>query len=245
MNGNFMGVGYSQNEAQGNLDALVRYYDHKGNMLWEKKFGKDRHDSFKAVSLLHDNTFAIAGFSTSFANKNRQIWVLKLHNDGSFVKKNIQQYKTLYDALVYEFRDTPKVHIYKDLRITHNGLIFKQGSSTVTYEHKRVLQNFMPRLLKVLSQYKNTISNLKISGYTSTEWNAPNTQRYLNNAHLSNNRAMHILDYSYQLNKVKQYQNWISQILSTDGYSFSNLIMAKEQENKIRSRRVEFEILLK
>jgi len=243
--GNIMGVGYSQGANQGDMDALVRYFDHTGKILWERKFGKNRHDSFKAVNLLHDNTFAIAGFSTSFADKKRQIWIMKLHDDGSLVKKKQKIYHTLYQALVYEFRNIPEVHVYKDLRITHNGLIFKQGSSTLTTAHKRTLQSFMPRLTKVLSLYQTQISNLKINGFTSTEWNAPKTQRYLNNAHLSNDRAMNILDYSYQLKQVQQHQKWMSQVLSTDGYSYSNLIYANQKENKIRSRRVEFEIILK
>lgn len=243
--GNIIGVGYSQDASQGDMDALVRYYDHTGKMIWERKFGKNRNDSFKSVTLLHDNTFAIAGFSTSFADKKRQIWIMKLHDDGSLVKKKLKIYRNLYEALVYEFRNTPQVHIYKDLRITHNGLIFKQGSATLTAQHKRVLQGFIPRFLKVLNLYKTTISNLRVNGYTSTEWMASDTQRYLKNSHLSNDRAMNILDYSYQLKKVKQHRHWMKKVLSTDGYSYSNLIYANKKENKIRSRRVEFEIILK
>ena len=243
--GNIIGVGYSQDANQGDMDALVRYYDHTGKMIWERKFGKNRQDSFKAVALLHDNTFAIAGFTSSFTNKKRQIWIMKLNDDGSLVKKQLKPYRNLYQALVYEFRDTPQVHIYKDLRITHDGLIFKQGSSTLTPQHKRVLQSFMPRYLNVLNRYKTTIKNLRIDGYTSTEWMASDTQRYLKNAHLSNDRAMHILDYAYQLKKVKPHRPWLKKVLSTDGYSYSNLIYANKKENKIRSRRVEFEIILK
>jgi outer membrane protein OmpA-like peptidoglycan-associated protein len=161
------------------------------------------------------------------------------------VKKKQHQYATLYDALIDEFKSTPEIRVYKDLRITHDGLIFKQGSSTLTAAHKSVLDDFMPRLLKVLKGYKEQVKNLQINGYTSTEWNAPMTQRYLNNTRLSNDRAMHILEYSYQLKRIEVYQEWISQILSTDGHSYSNLIYADDKENKIRSRRVEFEITIK
>lgn len=245
MRGNIIGVGYSQAENQGDKDALVRYYDHNGDLLWERKFGKHRQDSFNAVSLLHDNSFAIAGFTKSFANKGRQIWVMKLNDDGSLVKIKQKRYTSLYEALRLEFKDNKEIVIYKNLRITHNGLIFKQGSSTLTKKHKQVLQDFMPRLVKVLNNYKQEIKNIQVNGYTSTEWNAPNTQRYLNNAHLSNDRAMHILDYSYALKALKKDHNWLSKILSTDGYSYSNLIVANKKENKIRSRRVELEIRLR
>ncbi len=245
MRGNIIGVGYSQAENQGDKDALVRYYDHNGDLLWERKFGKHRQDSFNAVSLLHDNSFAIAGFTKSFANKGRQIWVMKLNDDGSLVKIKQKRYTSLYEALRLEFRDNKEIVIYKNLRITHNGLIFKQGSSTLTKKHKQVLQDFMPRLVKVLNNYKQEIKNIQVNGYTSTEWNAPNTQRYLNNAHLSNDRAMHILDYSYALKALKKDHNWLSKILSTDGYSYSNFIVANKKENKIRSRRVELEIRLR
>jgi len=243
--GNIIGVGYSQNSSQADMDALVRYYDHKGKMQWERKFGKERHDAFQSIALLHNNTFAIAGFSTSFADKNRQIWILKLHDDGSLVKKKLKKYRNLYEVLIDEFKNTPQVHIYKDLRITHNGLIFKQGSSELTAQHQSTLKSFMPRLLKILSAHQQEIKNLRINGHTSTEWNAPETQRYLKNAHLSNDRAMHILEYFYQLPQVKKHRGWTSKILSTDGYSYSNLIYANKTENKIRSRRVEFEVILK
>jgi len=245
MRGNIIAVGYSENEAQGDRDALVRYYNHRGEMLWERKFGKNRQDTFNTVSLLHDNTFAVAGFSKSFSDKGRQIWVMKLNDDGSLVKIRQKRYNTLYEALKLEFTKDKEVHIYKNLRIVHNGLIFKQGSSILTKQHKNVLNDFMPRLTKVLNNYKQEIKNIQINGYTSTEWNAPNTQRYLNNAHLSNDRAMHILDYSYTLKALKKHHNWLSQKLSTDGYSYSNLIVANKKENKIRSRRVEFEIRLR
>ena len=245
LKGNIIGVGYTQSNNQADMDALVRYYNNNGKMIWERKFGKERQDAFKAVSVLHDNTFAIAGFSNSFADKARQIWILKLYDDGSLVKKKIKKYESLYEALKDTFKDTPEIHIYKDLRITHDGLIFKQGSSTLTNAHKTTLEAFIPRLVKVLSVYKDEIKNLSVNGYTSTEWNAPQTQTYLNNAHLSNDRAMHILDYSYQIKSVNKEHRWLTQILSTDGYSYSNLIYANKDENKIRSRRVEFEIRLK
>jgi outer membrane protein OmpA-like peptidoglycan-associated protein len=245
LKGNILGVGFSKKPNSSDMDGLVRYYDHNANMLWERKFGKKRQDAFKSVALLHDNSFAIAGFSNSFADKGRQIWVLKLNDDGSFVKKQSQKYLGLYEALLAEFSSSVNVHIYKDLRITHDGLIFKQGSSTLTPSHKAVLKEFMPRLIKVMSHYKKEIKHLQINGYTSSEWIAPETQRYLNNAYLSNDRAMHVLDYSYQLKPLKQYHAWISQILSTDGYSYSNLVYSNDKENQIRSRRVEFEIRLK
>lgn len=243
--GNFIGVGYSQSTSKADKDALVRYYDQNGNMLWEKKFGKDRQDSFKTVTLLHDNTFAIAGFSSSFTNKKRQIWIIKLHNDGSLVSKKFKTYNTLYEALKTEFKGDLSVKIYKDLRIAHKGLVFKQGSSSLISKHKKILKDFIPHLIKVLSQYKDQIKNIRINGYTSTEWNAPSTQRYLKNARLSNERAMNILDYSYSLDKLKKDHKWLSQKLSTDGYSYSNLIMSDKKENKIRSRRVEFQIIVK
>jgi outer membrane protein OmpA-like peptidoglycan-associated protein len=244
--GNIIGVGYAQRQGVSDMDALVRYYDSNANMIWERHFGKDRQEAFKSVTLLHDNTFAIAGFSNSFADKGRQIWVIKLNDDGSLVKKNLQNsYKTLYQALKDEFKGDDDIHVYKDLRITHNGLLFKQGSSTLTSSHKAILNDLMPRLYKVITSYKHLIKNLQINGFTSTEWDAPDTERYLNNARLSNERALHILDYAYQLRPMDKYRTYASEVFSTDGYSYSRLIYANEKENKIRSRRVEFEIRLK
>lgn len=245
LKGNIIGVGSSQNKKRSDTDALVQYYDAQANLIWERTFGKNRQDAFKAVTLLHDNSFAIAGFSNSFADKARQMWILKLNDDGTLVKKQIHKHISLYEALKKEFASSKQVHIYKDLHITHDGLIFKQASSSLTMQHKSVLDDFMPRLLKVLSVYEKQIKNLQINGFTSTEWNAPESERYLNNARLSNDRAMHILEYSYKLKKVAKHHQWLNKILSTDGHSFSNLIYANDKENKIRSRRVEFEIELK
>lgn len=245
LKGNIVGVGYSKEPSSSDMDALVRYFDHNGNMIWERKFGKKRQDAFKSVALLHDNSFAVAGFSNSFADKGHQIWVVKINDDGSLAKKQSTNYLGLYEALLGEFSSSPEIHIYKDLHITHEGLIFKQGSSTLTQEHKSTLKSFMPRLIEILSHYKSNIKNLHINGYTSTEWNAPDTERYLKNAYLSNERAMHLLEYSYQLKNMHKHHEWINEILSTDGHSFSNLIYADEKENRVRSRRVEFEVILK
>lgn len=242
--GNIIGVGDTQIAGQSDMDALVRYYDANANMIWERRFGKSRQDSFNTLSLLHDNSFAIAGFTASFENKAKQIWLMKLNDDGSMAKKKTKEYTSLYELLKKTFESNKQVHIHKDLRITHDGLIFTQGSSELTNAHKTVLQGFMPLLVNALKDYKSQIKNIQINGFTSTEWNAPQTQRYLKNAHLSNDRALAILDYSYQLNSVEPNRKWLSQVLSTDGYSYSNLIYAKKQENKIRSRRVEFEIEL-
>jgi len=275
LRGNIIGVGSSQDESQGDMDALVRYYDHNGKLIWERKFGKHRHDAFKAVSLLHDNTFALAGFSNSFANKQRQIWILKLNDDGTLVKKKLKANQGIYKSLKEAFEpealrvfNTPssqenrvtdkelnppadskqtstKLSIYKNLTIVHPSLIFKQGSSTLTAKHKAILKEFMPKLIKTLEPYKDTIKNIQIQGFTSTEWQAPDTQRYLNNAKLANERALSVLNYSYKLGALKQHKAWMSQVFSTDGYSYSNLIYTNDKENKIRSRRVEFEVILK
>lgn len=242
--GNIIGVGDTQLPGQSDIDALVRYYDANAKMIWERKFGKSRQDSFNTLTLLHDNTFAMAGFTTSFENKAKQIWLMKLNDDGSMVKKKAKEYTSLYEALKKTFESNNQVHIHKDLRITHDGLIFAQGSSELTTAHKTVLKDFMPLFIKVLKEHKSQIKNLQINGHTSTEWNAPQTQRYLKNTHLSNDRALAILDYSYPLKSVKAHRQWLSQVLSTDGYSYSNLIYADKKENKIRSRRVEFEIEL-
>jgi len=243
--GNIIGVGYSQNESQGDMDALVRYYNHNGNPIWERKFGKNRQDSFKSVVTLHNNTFAIAGFSKSFSDKARQIWIMKLNDDGSLVKKQGKKYNSLYIDLREEFKNNKDIYIYRNLRIVHKKLLFKQEKYELTSNHKKILDNFMPRLIKVLRRHKQEIKNIQVNGYTSTEWNAPNTQRYLKNAKLANNRSMSILEYSYALKPLAKDRKWLSQKLSTDGYSYSNLIMADKKENKIRSRRVEFEIRLK
>ncbi len=246
LKGNIIGVGYAQRQGSSDMDALVRYYDSQANMIWERHFGKERQEAFKCVTLLHDNTFAIAGFSNSFADKGRQIWVLKLNDDGSMAKKYIQNsYADLYQRLKDEFKDDENIRVYKDLRISHKGLLFKQGSSTLTNAHKDILNDLVPRIYKIITPYKHRIKNLQINGYTSTEWNAPDTQRYLNNARLSNERALHILDYAYKLDAMNHYRKYASEIFSTDGYSYSRLVYADEKENKVRSRRVEFEIRLK
>ena len=245
LKGNIIGVGYSQTSSQSDMDALVRYYDKNANMIWERKFGKSRQDAFKSVTLLHDNSFAVAGFSNSFADKARQIWVLKVNDDGTLAKKQVQKYHNLYEALKEEFKTEPQVHVYKDLRVAHDGLVFKQGSSSLTAKHKSTLSAFMPRFINILSTYKSQIKNLQVNGFTSTEWNAPQSEAYLKNTHLSNDRAMHVLDYSYTLNNMTKHHKWLNQVLSTDGHSYSNLIYANNNENRIRSRRVEFEIRLR
>ena len=245
LKGNLIGVGYIQNKQQPDMDALVRYYTHEGDLVWERRFGRERHEAFSSVVRLHDNSFAIAGFSQSFQDNGKQMWILKLNDDGSFVKKQPKPYRSLYLILRKAFEHDKNVTVYKDLRITHKGLVFKQGSADITSAHQKILNRLVPTLLNAIQPYRSQIKHFRINGYTSTEWNVPRIQRYLNNAELSSQRALNTLAYLYPLKEINKHRNWLDQVTSADGNAYAQLIYYKKKEDPIHSRRVDFKLILK
>ena len=120
---------------------------------------------------------------------------------------------------------------------------FVSGSSIPSDYYKKILTDFFPRFLEVVSNeaYRESIEEIRIEGHTDSDGG------YLYNIQLSQNRAREVLDYCLSLVEDSvQYDemvNWAKFKITANGLSYSRPIRNGDgTENKSLSRRVEFKV---
>jgi len=159
----------------------------------------------------------------------------------------------LYEALMNEFG--PDFEPW-NAQLDKNGLVFrfkkpsdlfKHGSSKLSNHFKDILNDFFPRYLKVLSQYKDQIAQTRVEGHTSSVFRSAKNdkERYAKNLKLSTKRAKNVYKYTLGLKdpKVKENKQWLKEYYVPVGMSYDNLILDENGvEDQAASRRVEFRI---
>jgi outer membrane protein OmpA-like peptidoglycan-associated protein len=149
-----------------------------------------------------------------------------------------------------------KAEITKDNIIVFYSpkVLFKTGKYYIKRDFKKILNNFFPRYIKILSspKYKNEIDEVRIEGHTSNSWKNTLSPKkiYLNNMKLSQNRANRVLSYCYSLNNhiINKNREWLEKHLRANGMAFAKLKykdINKTIIDKEKSRRVEFKIQMK
>ena len=151
-------------------------------------------------------------------------------------------------ALISEFKgDLPKWNAEIEgtiFRFKSPDILFKKGKSELNNEFKTILSEFFPRYIRVLSEFKHEIEEIRIEGHTSSKWNKNSTREesYLKNAQLSQERALKVLNYSISQTEIKQHFEWLILVLRSNGLSFSKAIKNNGVEDFTASRRVEFKV---
>ena len=88
-------------------------------------------------------------------------------------------------------------------------ILFERGKDHLKPLFQNILDNFYPRYIRILSQYKFriNISEIRIEGHTSSEWNFNSTdhEAYINNMALSQRRTAGVLNYVLHLNNIPSY----------------------------------------
>ena len=246
-NSNLMAVGYVKDSY--NTDALMMLLDSELNMIHQEHYGGENYDVFNALHILHNSQIAVAGINTSKLSQESNMWIAKLNADGTMVQLSTQT-STLYEELIKVFEpeiSKKQLSIKKDLSIEllATNLLFKTGEYTLTKEQKNFLDTFSYKLLKVLKKYQQSIDTLEVNGHTSSEWGDKSfSETYLSNEKLSMNRSYATLAYIFK-RQNKQTQIFLSDILKGSGLSYSKKILLNKKEDKEKSRRVSFKILLK
>ena len=170
-------------------------------------------------------------------------------------EKEIYRVK-LNKALNKEFKDDLKKW---NAIITEDNIVrfkapFKIGKSDIPKSFKKILDDFFPRYIKVLSshKFKEEIAEIRVEGHTSNGWGDEKSsiKIYLNNMNLSQKRASKVLAYAYSLNNpiVNKNRAWLEKYLRANGMAFSNCLYYDKKKTKIdpkSSRRVEFKVLTK
>ncbi len=167
----------------------------------------------------------------------------------------------LYKALNSEFEaDLEKWNASLDretLYIRFNPEeFFERGSSRLPEKFLRIMDEFFPRYIAVVSdsKFRGHIEEIRIEGHTSSEWEGAETSRiaYINNMELSQDRTRSVLEYVIGLEKeaVQNDQAWILSKLTANGLSSSKLLdsggkliaQSGNHEDPSKSRRVEFRV---
>lgn len=164
-----------------------------------------------------------------------------------------QNQVAIFDALNAEFeKDLSKWEASIDketlsFQFDSPEVLFDSGESTLKAEFKEILETFIPRYLKVLDQYRDSIDEVRIEGHTSSEWGNGThpDDAYFFNMTLSQNRTRSVLNYSYLLPQLSTEQRaWVKSSFAAVGLASSRLKLNEDgSENKQKSRRVSFRVI--
>lgn len=143
---------------------------------------------------------------------------------------------------------------------TKNKELFPSDKAEMTEEFKKVLDDFTPKYLKIItsSKYINNISEIRIEGHTDTIPPRKSRRRksYDYNLELSSNRARSVLNYIRQnevyLNYPDSIKIRLDFLFTANGLSYSRVLNNNKEisylsddksVNNDLSRRVEFKIV--
>ena len=158
----------------------------------------------------------------------------------------------IYAALMDEFKEDlskwDAVITRDDLSVefTNMEILFEVGSASLKPGFKEVLNDFFPRYMGRLAQYKENIAEIRIEGHASSYWNATTTidEAYAKNMILSQARTRSVLFYIQTIPEMNVQKDWLRQHIAAIGFSSSHIVKdAKGRENAEASRRVTFRVL--
>lgn len=184
------------------------------------------------------------------------IFMVKIEHDTKKIKDIALIYdemKTkLYQDLYSEFdKDLASwgAELSQDLtfRFKEPHVLFDVGKDNLKPKFTRILNDFFPRYIRILStdKYRDFIEEIRIEGHTSSVWNnttSPDEAYFLNMA-LSQSRTRSTLQYVLTLPQIQKQRSWLRVLLTANGLSSSKPIYyADGTENREGSQRVEFKV---
>jgi outer membrane protein OmpA-like peptidoglycan-associated protein len=147
--------------------------------------------------------------------------------------------------------DLPRWHARLDpdltMRFDQQDVLFDTGRAALKDSFKRILNDFFPRYVRIISdpKYRNTVKEIRIEGHTSSVWNgaANADDAYFHNMELSQSRTRSTLQYVLLLPQVADQKAWLTTRLTANGLSSSQTLRyADGSENVEASQRVEFKV---
>lgn len=133
------------------------------------------------------------------------------------------------------------------LRFKNPGVLFATGSAELRPEFKKILDNFIPRYVAIMTndKFRGSIKEIRIEGHTSTFWGGANPRdAYFHNMELSQSRTRTTLEYILRLPGIAKDQEWLRAHLTANGLSSSRLIRRPDSTiDDLASQRVEFRIV--
>lgn len=169
----------------------------------------------------------------------------------------------LHDKLQSEFKDRPEdwqLVIGKDLSMKFNNpeVLFATGSAELTPKFKSILDEFLPKYIDILinDSLCTRIKEIRIEGHTDdVKFAGSNTDPFIDNARLSQQRSLAVLTYLRQMPALKKYtpdqQKMLEYWFTANGLSYGKSLdkdgeytfISKQPIDRNLSRRVEFRIV--
>ena len=155
-------------------------------------------------------------------------------------------------ALEEEFTEEEKkkwkMEVLPDLnlvRFNTPDIMFEKSSPELSDEFKKILTEFFPRYIEILSRFGDAIEVVKIEGHTSSEWSGSSKeQAFIRNMFLSQQRTQAVFGHSMTMllgKKNARLVDFALEKIQTSGMSSTDVIVdQKGNENLELSRRVEF-----
>ena len=102
--------------------------------------------------------------------------------------------------------------------LNHRMFYLASGSTELKPKFKLILDDFFPRYLKVLDNYQEHITEVRIEGHTSTDWTGTTNPdiAYFNNMALSPGRTRAVLQYVYDIKNIATHQQWVKSKFAAD-----------------------------
>ena len=169
----------------------------------------------------------------------------------------------LHKKLQSEFKDRPEdwqLVIGKDLSMKFNNpeVLFATGSAELTPKFKSILDEFLPKYIDILinDSLCTRIKEIRIEGHTDdVKFAGSNTDPFIDNARLSQQRSLAVLTYLRQMPALKKYtpdqQKMLEYWFTANGLSYGKSLdkdgeytfISKQPIDRNLSRRVEFRIV--
>jgi outer membrane protein OmpA-like peptidoglycan-associated protein len=155
----------------------------------------------------------------------------------------------LYEKLEAEFADDlPRWNAELDketlsVRFKAPDVLFDAAQATLKPEFEEILRDFFPRYIAVLTAFEKHISEVRIEGHTSSEWEGVDEEEaYFRNMGLSQARTRSVLRFCLELLEPYKDRQWARGVITANGLSSSKAINVDGVEDRERSRRVEFTV---
>jgi len=81
--GRFLVAGETSSFGAGNYDFYVLCYDRSGTLLWSRTYGGPSFERARAIVETPDNDFIVAGYTSSYGQGDKDVWLVKIDPDGN------------------------------------------------------------------------------------------------------------------------------------------------------------------
>jgi outer membrane protein OmpA-like peptidoglycan-associated protein len=154
----------------------------------------------------------------------------------------------LEEEFTHEEKKKWKMEVLPDLnlvRFNTPDIMFEKSSPELSDDFKKILTEFFPRYIEILSRFGDSIEVVKIEGHTSSEWSGSSKEEaFIRNMFLSQQRTQAVFGHSMTMllrKKNDRLANIALKKIQTSGMSSTDVIIdQKGEENFQLSRRVEF-----